>query len=120
MLTGVDQSTLSRLETTLMHGSPSEILKSFQGKPLTLMIEDPKVDFPTCRGKGFWNWLGESILRRLSWFRVERRIIQWAIVALQPSCFTVRVEFLGFETIQNVAKLRLSEATLMFTKKALS
>lgn len=44
VLAGVDQSTLSRLETTLMREAPSETLKPFQGKPLTLMIDVPKID----------------------------------------------------------------------------
>ncbi|MCY6494617.1 helix-turn-helix domain-containing protein, partial [Leptolyngbya sp. GGD] len=44
VLAGVDQSTLSRLETTLMHSAPSETLKPFQGKSLTLMIDNPKIE----------------------------------------------------------------------------
>lgn len=44
ILAGVDQSTLSRLEDTLMQRAPSESLNSFVGETLTLMIDDPVVD----------------------------------------------------------------------------
>lgn len=44
ILTGVDQSTLSRLEDTLMNRAPSECLEPFVGQPLTLMINEPKID----------------------------------------------------------------------------
>ena len=44
ILAGVDQSTLSRLESTLMQKAPSECLKSFVGKSLTLMIESVTVN----------------------------------------------------------------------------
>ena len=44
ILAGVDQSTLSRLESTLMQKAPSECLESFVGKSLTLMIESVTVN----------------------------------------------------------------------------
>ncbi len=44
VLAGVDQSTLSRLEDTLMQRAPSESLNSFVGEALTLMINDPIVN----------------------------------------------------------------------------
>lgn len=44
VLAGVDGSTLSRLEDTLLHKAPSEFLESFVGQSLTLLIDDPKID----------------------------------------------------------------------------
>jgi len=44
VLTGIDGSTLSRLEDTLLQKASSEILESFVGKPLTLLIDDPVID----------------------------------------------------------------------------
>lgn len=44
ILAGVDQSTLSRLESTLMQKAPSKSLEAFVGKPLTLMIESVTID----------------------------------------------------------------------------
>jgi hypothetical protein len=44
ILAGVDQSTISRLEDTLMQRTPSEFLNPFVGKPLTLMLTEPKIN----------------------------------------------------------------------------
>lgn len=44
VLVGVDQSTLSKLEDTLMNRSPSECLEPFVGKSLTLMIDNPTIN----------------------------------------------------------------------------
>lgn len=44
LLAGVDQTTLSKLEKTLMKYSPSEYLEPFICKPLSLMIEDVTIN----------------------------------------------------------------------------
>lgn len=44
ILAGVDASTLSRLEDTLLQKAPSESLEPFVGEPLTLLISEPRID----------------------------------------------------------------------------
>lgn len=44
ILAGVDRKTLKTLEDTLAKKAPSEALEPFVGIPLTLGIEDPKID----------------------------------------------------------------------------
>lgn len=44
ILAGVDQSTLSRLESTLMSSAPSESLRPFVGKILTLMQDEVTIN----------------------------------------------------------------------------
>jgi hypothetical protein len=44
VLAGVDRTTLRDLEDTLGGKAPSEALEPFVGKPLTLGVEDPKID----------------------------------------------------------------------------
>lgn len=44
ILAGVDRKTLRNLEDTLGEKAPSKDLESFVGIPLTLGIEDPRID----------------------------------------------------------------------------